>query len=72
MIVMMVEQEVVFDHETHRFKVMTMVPSCLKMSISFLTLVMLYQLYDFYDYHVVMIMPSQSLLNLKRKSFTQP
>ena len=49
-LLMMVEQELVFDHKTFRYKVMTLVPSILKGVGSFLTMILLYQLYDLYDY----------------------
>ena len=49
-LVMMVEQEAVFDSTTHRYKVMEKTPSALKGAVTLITLVMLWQLYGLYDY----------------------
>jgi hypothetical protein len=50
MVVMIVEQEVVFDRETRLFRVQTLVPSVFKGVISALTALQLYLLYDYYQY----------------------
>jgi len=52
MVLMVVEQEVVFDRETRLFRVQTLVPSILKGVISGLTALQLYMLYDYYQYLV--------------------
>lgn len=50
---MMVEQELVFDGETRRYRVMEILPSSFKIGVSCITAIMLVQLWDLYEYTAV-------------------